>query len=104
MKENMFLDPANDWGGLDPEHLLALRACSPSRVFTETARGGFLASVGDDQELRALAPALFDSGLEVITQLPKAHRAFRPHLIKLMKIAYEHDIRLADRRILSKKS
>jgi hypothetical protein len=99
MTEDMFLNVANDWGGLDPEHLLVLRACAPDGVFTQTAREGYLTSIGDDQELRALAPALFGTDLEVITRIPSAHQETKSHLIKLVQLAYKHDIRLADRRL-----
>lgn len=97
----MFLDSTNDWGGLNPEHILALRAVTPTYVFTDKAREGYLSAVRGDEELCALAPALFASDLEVITQLPEAHRALGPHLIKLMKIAYDYSIRLADAHVLS---
>ncbi len=98
----MFLDLGNDWGGLDPDHILALRAVAPSGVFTAKAVEGYAKAVGDDEELRALIPALFASDLEVVTKLPEAQEAMRPQLVALMRLAYEHRIRLADPRLSTK--
>lgn len=99
MIEDMFLDPVNDWAGLDPDHILALRAVAPPRVFTDKAGQAYAAAVKGDTELSALVSALFASDLEVITELPEAHRALAPQLVALMRLSYRHRIRLEDPRI-----
>lgn len=99
MTEDMFFDPSNDWGGLDPDHILALRAVAPSGVFTAKAAERYAKAVGDDTELHALVPALFASDLEVITKLPEAQQLLRPQLLTLVKLAYQHKIRVADGRL-----
>lgn len=95
----MFLDPSNDWGGLDPDHILALRAVAPLGVFTAKAAEGYARAVDNDEEFRALIPALFASDLEVITKLPEAQQSLRPQLLTLMELAYRHKIRIGDGRL-----
>ncbi|MDP3770564.1 MAG: hypothetical protein U1A25_00525 [Candidatus Sungbacteria bacterium] len=101
MSEDMFSNPANDWGGLNPEHLLALRAVAPAGVFTSQALVGYLSAVRGDEELTELAPALFGSDVELISKLPAVHTSMKPQLIMLMQVAYEQRIRLADPRLPS---
>ena len=91
----MFLDPANNWGGLDPEYLLALRAVAPAGVFTEKAMENYLSAVRGDDELCLLAPALFGSDADIIEKLPVTECSMKSELIKLMELAYKHRIRLA---------
>lgn len=101
MNEDMFFDSANDWGGLDPEHLLALRAVAPAGVFTAKAAKTYISAVGDDHELAKFAPALFGSDVDLIHKLPLSHAAVKPQIIALVRIAYDHQIRLADSRLPS---
>jgi hypothetical protein len=101
MSEDMFSNPVNDWGGLDPEHLLALRAFAPAGVFTAQAAEKYICSVGDDKELAELAPAVFGSDVDLIQKLPAAFVSMKPQLLMLIRIAYEHRIRLADPRLPS---
>lgn len=101
MSEDMFFDSRNDWGGLDPKHLLALRAVAPAGVFTSRAAVSYLAAVGEDKELADLAPALFSSDVEVVSKLPASSLHLRSQLITLMRVAYDHRIRLADPRLPS---
>ena len=99
MTEDMFFDPSNDWGGLDPDHILALRTVVPLGVFTAKAAERYAKAVDGDKELCALIPALFASDLEVITRLPEAQQSLRPQLLRLMELAYQHGIRVEDGRL-----
>ncbi|MDP3899927.1 MAG: hypothetical protein Q8Q23_02490 [bacterium] len=103
MREGMFFNSRIDWNKLSPAHILALRACAPNGVFTDTAKVGFLNKIAEsDSELylSGLVDALFGtSDLKFLDKLPPEYSRLKPQLIQLMQLAYRYKIRPADVRV-----
>ncbi len=96
----MFFDPGFDWLSLEPHEILALRACAPDGVFTETAKGGYLTHVSGHPLYSGIANCLFGtSDYEFIIGLPESQKKLKPELVVLMHLVYRHGIRPADRQV-----
>lgn len=94
MQEQMFDDESNDWTLLEPAQILALRAVSPNRVFTNWAQSQYLARVSGDKERSALASCMFmTTDSEFVRGCPKGYLA---QISKLCQLAYRKNIRPAD--------
>lgn len=101
MKENMFFNPNIDWLQLEPYHILALRACTPSNVFTEAAKAGYLTRISGDHDRVELANCMFTLGDDYafVKHLPDSLKELQPQIVQLVQLAYRKGIRNADRLV-----
>ncbi len=80
---------------LDQEHLIALRAFTPSGVFTPAAKKVFL-QYTSRPDLVETADLIFTDDVEFASRLPAEVKG---QVVMMMKVAYEKGIRPTDRRI-----
>jgi hypothetical protein len=99
MTENMFDDANNDWLLLEPVHILALRALTPSYVFTNAAGLEYLARVSGDKVRMNLAQHMFAvTDFDLVTNLMPD---LRSQVLSLVQLAYRKKTRNPDTRVLS---
>lgn len=100
MREDMFSDPSVNWGELEPFHVLALRACAPSNVFTSKAKARCLARLSGNPSLTEIADTVFlDDDFEFVNGLSEDWGMIKTVLIELMHLVYRSRIRPADSRV-----
>lgn|GEM_PF-5243987 len=75
MNDAMFISDANDWGRIDRDMILALRAFAPNGVFTPASRREYLRKVGDAPGNVEFANILFiDDDVMFVKNLSKEER------------------------------
>lgn len=99
--KDIFFDPNSNWNDLEAEDAIYLRLFAPDGIFVPEMESGFLAKVGGNKKLSAIADLIFNDDFHIVNHLPEELSAKRGEIVVLLNILYTKGVRRKDPRVVN---